>query len=217
MLRLGVIDDHPAIADAIARRAEAAGDVAVVTVARTAVDGAILLRSPDLDVVILDLDLGAGPNGLALLTAAATDIGPRGRPPVIVVSATRTPSLVRAAVELGASGYLVKTADVDEILLAARTVVAGGTWYRATDLQASATAPRAPSGRELGVLDLLVNGLTNDEIGLRLGLSVKTVESHLRRLFDRYGVASRTELAVLAVREGWVGSGATGPNPSTRS
>jgi DNA-binding NarL/FixJ family response regulator len=216
MLRLGVVDDHPAIADAIARRAETAGDVAVVAVARTAVDGAMLLRSPDLDVVILDLDLGPGPNGLALLSAVAAEAA-RGRPVVIVVSALRTPSLVRAAVELGASGYLVKTADVDEILLAARTVVAGGSWYRTTDLQASATAPRAPSDRELGVLDLIVGGFTNDEVGLRLGLSVKTVESHLRRLFDRYGVASRTELAVLALREGWVGSGGAGPGSAARS
>ena len=211
MIRLGVVDDHPAIADAIARRAESAGDVEVAAVARTAADGAVLLSSADLDVVILDLDLGDGPSGLELLSAPVAG----RRPPVIVVSATRTPSLIRAAVELGASGYLVKTADVDEILLAARTVLAGGTWYRAADLQASATAPRAPSGRELGVLGCVVGGLTNDEVGLRLGLSVKTVESHLRRLFDRYGVASRTELAVLALREGWVGSG-TGPEPPGR-
>ena len=209
MIRLGVVDDHPAIADAIARRAEAAGDLEVAAVARNATDGAALLRSTDLDVVILDLDLGQGASGLELLSDAAHG----QRSPVIVVSAVRTPSLVRAAVELGASGYLVKTADVDEILLAARTVVAGGTWYRAADLQASATAPRAPSGRELGVLGCVVAGLTNDEVGLRLGLSVKTVESHLRRLFDRYGVASRTELAVLAIREGWVSPG----NPSPAS
>lgn len=212
MIRLGVVDDHPAIADAIARRAESAGDVEVVAVARSAADGAALLQSADLDVVILDLDLGDGPSGLELLSARPS--GPA--PAVIVVSATRTPSLVRAAVELGASGYLVKTADVDEILLAARTVVAGGTWYRAADLQASATAPRAPSGRELSVLGCIVGGLTNDEVGLRLGLSVKTVESHLRRLFDRYDVASRTELAVLALREGWVGSGGTRPDPPGR-
>lgn len=216
MLRLGVVDDHPAIADAIARRAEAAGDVAVVAIARTAAEGAALLRSPDLDIVILDLDLGPGPNGLALLSAAG-QVAASGRPAVIVVSAARTPSLVRAAVELGASGYLTKTADVDEILLAARTVLAGGSWYRATDLQAAAIAPRPPSGRELEVLELIVGGLTNDEVGLRLGLSVKTVESHLRRLFDRYGVASRTELAVLALREGWVGSGGTGPGGPGRT
>jgi DNA-binding NarL/FixJ family response regulator len=212
MIRLGVIDDHPAIADAIAAGARTGGDVEVAAVARTAAEGAVLLRTPGLDVVIVDLDLGAGPSGLELLSGAVTAT----RPPIIVVSAIQTPSLIRAAVELGASGYLRKTADIEEILLAARTVVAGGTWYRAADLQASAMAPRAPSGRELRVLDFVVGGLTNDEVGLRLGLSVKTVESHLRRLFDRYGVASRTELAVLAVREGWVGSGGPEQAPPTR-
>ena len=54
------------------------------------------------------------------------------------------------------------------------------------------------------VLALLCGGASNDEIGVRLGVTEKTVESHLRRLFDRYGVLSRTELAVLALREGWV-------------
>lgn len=208
MIRLGVADDHPAIAEAIGRRAELAGDIEVVAVARSGADAAILLASADLDVLILDLDLGAGPSGLELLGARSP-----GGPAVIVVSAARTPSLVRAAMERGAAGYLAKTADVDEIVLAARTVAAGGTWYRTTDLQALTTAPRPPSGRELGVLALVAGGLTNDEIGLRLGLSVKTVESHLRRLFDRYGVASRTELAVLGLREGWVGGGGSADPP----
>jgi DNA-binding CsgD family transcriptional regulator len=53
-------------------------------------------------------------------------------------------------------------------------------------------------------LRLLARGSTNDEIAMGLGISIKTVESHLRRLFGRYGVLSRTELAMLAVREGWV-------------
>ena len=69
------------------------------------------------------------------------------------------------------------------------------------------SAPRRPSDRELEVLRLLTTGASNDEIAGRLGLSDKTVESHLRRMFDRYGVLSRTELAVLAVREGWAGAG----------
>jgi DNA-binding NarL/FixJ family response regulator len=209
VIRLGVVDDHPAIAEAIARRAELAGDIEVAATARTAEEARALLDSRDLTVVVLDLDLGAGPSGLELLGARPRDTGP----PVIVVSAARTPSLVRAALERGAAGYLAKTADVDEILLAARTVAAGGTWYRTADLQALTSAPRPPSGRELGVLALVAAGLTNDEIGLRLGLSVKTVESHLRRLFDRYGVASRTELAVLALREGWVAGGAASEPP----
>lgn len=209
MIRVGVADDHPAIAEAIARQAERAGDIEVAAVARSATDAATLLASGELDVLILDLDLGAGPSGLELLGGRRAGVGPA----VIVVSAARTPSLVRAALERGAVGYLAKTADVAEILLAARTVAGGGTWYRTADLQALTTAPRPPSGRELGVLALVANGLTNDEIGLRLGLSVKTVESHLRRLFDRYGVASRTELAVMSLREGWVGGGAGADAP----
>jgi DNA-binding NarL/FixJ family response regulator len=60
------------------------------------------------------------------------------------------------------------------------------------------------SGREREVLQLVVDGASNDEIGSRLGISSRTVESHLRRLFERHGVASRTELAARALREGWL-------------
>ena len=54
------------------------------------------------------------------------------------------------------------------------------------------------------VIGLIADGATNAEVGAALGLSEKTVESHLRRMFDRYGVLSRTELAVLAIEEGWI-------------
>jgi DNA-binding CsgD family transcriptional regulator len=63
---------------------------------------------------------------------------------------------------------------------------------------------RPPSRREIEVVHLVAAGRSNDEIARELALSLKTVESHLRRLFDRYGVANRTELAVLAIRERWV-------------
>ncbi len=54
------------------------------------------------------------------------------------------------------------------------------------------------------MIGLLAAGRSNDEIALELGITVRTVESHLRRLFARYGVFSRTELAMVAVREGWI-------------
>ena len=63
---------------------------------------------------------------------------------------------------------------------------------------------RRPSDREIDVIDLLVAGASNEEIARELVLSLKTVETHLRRLFGRYDLTNRTELAVLAVREGWV-------------
>ncbi len=66
------------------------------------------------------------------------------------------------------------------------------------------SAPRRPSDREIVVLGLIGAGASNAEAARSLGLSEKTIESHLRRLFDRYGVLSRTELAVLAIDERWI-------------
>jgi DNA-binding NarL/FixJ family response regulator len=60
------------------------------------------------------------------------------------------------------------------------------------------------SAREFDVVRLVVDGRSNDEIGSALGIGSKTVESHLRRLFERFAVASRTELATRALREGWL-------------
>ena len=60
------------------------------------------------------------------------------------------------------------------------------------------------SARELEVVRLVVDGRSNDEIGAALGIGAKTVETHLRRLFERFEIGSRTELAARALREGWL-------------
>ena len=125
-------------------------------------------------------------------------------PAVLLLSGFGHASVVRAAIDRGAAGYLDKGAEVDAIVDAIRTVAGGGTVFRASDLAASREAPRRPSDREIEVIAGVVAGSTNAEVATALGLSEKTVESHLHRLFDRYGVLSRTELAVLAIDEGWV-------------
>jgi two-component system response regulator DesR len=123
---------------------------------------------------------------------------------VLLLSGFGHQSVLRAAVERGAAGYLDKGAEVGEIVDAIRVVAAGGTVFRAADLAASRAAPRRPSDREIEVIVAVAAGATNAEVAAGLGLSEKTVESHLHRLFDRYGLLSRTELAVLAMNEGWV-------------
>jgi DNA-binding NarL/FixJ family response regulator len=115
-------------------------------------------------------------------------------------------SFLRAAFESGAAGYLSKAAELDEIIEAVIAVAGGETRFPAVTLRALRDAPRRPSPREIETIRLLARGSTNDEIATGLGISIKTVESHLRRLFGRYGVLSRTELAMLAVREGWLGT-----------
>ena len=194
-IRVLLVDDHPAILDAVAAGVRAADDLELAGTARTALDGA----GGSIDVVVSDVQLAGDAEGLRLLDAMPSD-----GPAVLLLSSYDQPPLIRSAFERGAAGYLIKTSPVAEILDAVRTVAAGGTAFTAAMLRTIRSAPRRPSDREIEVLGLLCAGASNDEIGSRLGVTEKTVESHLRRLFDRYGVLSRTELAVLALREGWV-------------
>jgi DNA-binding NarL/FixJ family response regulator len=199
-IRVVLVDDHPAILDAVGSAVQAAPDLTLAGTARSLEDAlALLAVAGAVDVVVTDVQLAGEAEGLRLLDA----IGGEG-PGVLLLSSFDQPPLVRTAFERGAAGYLLKTSELPEILDAIRTVAGGGTMFSAAMLRTIRTAPRRPSDREVEVLTLVCAGATNDEIGGRLGVSDKTVESHLRRLFDRYGVLSRTELAVLALREGWV-------------
>jgi DNA-binding NarL/FixJ family response regulator len=204
---LAVVDDHPAIALAIQAAIQAEpGDAAMprvrfVGAARTVREArALLARDDDRpDIVLCDIQLEAGIDGLDVISAAHE----AGAQAIVLTSFDRS-SLMRAAFERGASGFLDKKTEPTEILAAVRAVAAGGTAFSAATLDAARYAPRPPSLREIEVIREIQRGATSDEIGGRLGISTRTVESHLRRLFDRYGVVSRAELAVLAINEGWV-------------
>jgi DNA-binding NarL/FixJ family response regulator len=206
-IRVFVVDDHPAIAIAVQAAAAAETgaherDVVVVGTARTVEDAIGPVSSPGPggpDIVLCDVQLQAGTDGLQVVQRAVA----AGRRVIVLTSFDRS-SFMRAAFERGASGFLHKGADVAEILGAVRLVAAGGTAFAASSLDAVRSGPRPPSEREIDVMRELQRGASNEEIGARLGIARRTVESHLRRIFDRYGVVSRTELAFLAVREGWI-------------
>jgi DNA-binding NarL/FixJ family response regulator len=202
VVRVVVVDDHPAILDAVGRGVLAASDLELAGTARSLEEALRLLTGAAAiatDVVVSDVQLAGEAEGLRLLDAIGSD-----GPSILLLSSFDQPPLIRTAFERGAAGYLRKTSEVVEILDAIRTVAAGGTAFSASMLRAIRSAPRRPSDREIEVLTLVCAGASNDEVGAQLGVTEKTVESHLRRLFDRYGVLSRTELAVLALREGWV-------------
>ena len=203
-----VVDDHPAIGLAI----EAAignetpvgterRPIRVVGSARRVSEALEVLADPARrpDVVLCDIQLETGIDGLDVVDAAH-----QARAKSIVLTSFDRSSLMRAAFERGASGFLHKSVDMSAILAAVRTVADGGTAFSAANLDAARYAPRPPSGRELEVIRELQSGATSQEIGVRLGISGRTVESHLRRLFDRYGLVSRTELVVMAISEGWL-------------
>ncbi|MEO7664391.1 MAG: response regulator transcription factor [Candidatus Limnocylindrales bacterium] len=202
-IRLGLVDDHPAIEAAIEAAARAA--VPAITLshaARTADEGialATLTAAERPHVVLSDLQLGGGLEGIRVIEALAA----AGIRAIAFTSFDRA-SLMRAVFEAGGVGFVSKASEMDDVIAAVRTVAAGGTAFTVEAIGAARSAPRAPSERERAVLRGIVSGATSDEVGVRLGISGRTVESHVRRLFDRYGVVSRTELAVLADREGWI-------------
>lgn len=205
MIRLAVVDDHPAIAAALAAAILDRRDLALVGTAMTAADAAGLVERTAPDVVLCDIWMDGAPAGLDVL-ADLTGPTRRNPPRVLILSGFDQPSFLRAAFEGGAAGYISKSSPVEEIVAAVLAVARGETAFPAVTLRALRDAPRRPSAREMSAIRLLARGASNDEIAAGLGISIKTVESHLRRLFGRYGVLSRTELAMLAVREGWLGT-----------
>ena len=204
-IRVAVVDDHPSIALAIRAAIEDAGpgtppltfgwSARSVDEARARLAGA---ADPS-HVVLCDAQLQAGLDGLDVIELARA----AGARAIVFTSFDRS-SLMRAAFERGASGFLDKSAEADEIVSAIRAVASGGTAFSASALDAARTAPRPPSAREIAVIQGVRDGSTSDEIGRQLSISTRTVESHLRRMFDRYGIVSRTELAVFAIQQGWV-------------
>lgn len=197
MIRLAIVEDHPAIADGLVALLRDSADVTVVGIAGELPDAIALIERESPDVVLCDIRLGHSGDGFELIRAA-----PGHR--FIMLSAYTYPSYHVRAIELGARGFLSKMATVAEILAAVRTVAAGGTAFPPAARRALDDALRSPTPRELQIILLVAEGHSNAEIADRLSLRPKTVESQLRRLFDRYDVSSRTALVHLADRQGWI-------------
>jgi DNA-binding NarL/FixJ family response regulator len=197
MIRVALVEDHPAIAEGLAALIQGAPDVAVVGTARDAPSASALIEQAAPDIVLCDIRLLDGGDSFDLVGRH------RDGPAFIILTAYWYPSYHVRAIELGARGYLSKMATIDQILSAVRTVAAGGTAFPPAARQAANDALRVPTPRELEILALVAEGISNAEIAEQLSLKVKTVESQLRRLFDRYDVASRTALVRLAARQGW--------------
>jgi DNA-binding NarL/FixJ family response regulator len=204
-IRVAIVDDHPVLREGTAALLAAQPGLEIAGVAGTIDEAAALIDATSVDVVLLDIRLGAD-SGLRWLTGPGAVQDPatldRPRPAVVVLTSYDYPQYAEAALRLGASGFVLKTAPIAELLDAIRRAAAGGLAFA---VRPSAAAARVRlSERELDVVRLVVDGRSNDEIAARLGIGAKTVESHLRRLFERLDIASRTELATRALREGWL-------------
>ena len=192
------MDDHPVVAEGTAAVLRGTGDLQVVGVAPSieVAEAAGLFDGGRVDVLLLDIRLGPD----SWLRALGDDAGP-DRPAVIVLTAYDYPQYADAALRLGAAGFVLKTAPLAEQIDAIQRVASGGLAF---SIRPGGGSIARLSPREHDVVRLVAAGRTNDEIGADLGIGSKTVETHLARLFERLGVASRTELAMRAIREGWL-------------
>jgi len=133
---------------------------------------------------------------------ALAERGPGPAPAVLVVSSFKTSQYIAAATRFGAAGFLLKTVPLPALIEAIRAVAAGRTVFTADQLDQSFVALTL---REREVLRWAMEGLSNKEIGARMGTSRKTVEAHLSDIYARYGIlGGRVELSIRAAEEGWL-------------
>ncbi len=135
---------------------------------------------------------------------------------VIAVTSFIEEARIRAALEAGATGYLLKDADASDVVDAIRAAVAGEVRLDPAVAAALALSMRTPASsaesltpREREVITLVAEGRTNREIGKRLGVAERTARTHVSNILAKLGLASRTQAAMWAVREGLVDAAET--------
>jgi DNA-binding NarL/FixJ family response regulator len=161
------------------------------------------IAEADADVVVTDYRRGVG-----LATATVGPIGRRHGPRIVVVTTTDRECEIRAALARGVQGYLLVGCASDELAAAVRAVHRGERTLclKVVTRLADNLAFDPLTSREEDVLRLLVEGLCNKSIADRLDIEVGTVKSHLRALFGKLQVSSRTQAVALAQRRGLLGS-----------
>lgn len=199
-VRLLLADDHPVVRAGLRAVLDTEEDFAVVAEAATAERAVELAAAGAFDVVLMDLQFGPGRMHGSEATAAIT--ARPGSPRVLVLTTYDTDADILAAVEAGASGYLLKDAPPEELSAAVRTAAAGqsalapAVAHRLMDRMR--TPAQALTRRELEVLQLVGDGLSNQQISKKLFLSQATVKSHLVHIYAKLGVDSRTSAVAAA-------------------
>jgi DNA-binding NarL/FixJ family response regulator len=213
-IKVFVVDDHAVVRRGLQAFFDSEPDIEVVGAADGGSQALDLLerldaqgRSPD--VIVMDVQMRPvnGIESTRLIRARYDDVA------VVVLTSYADDELVRGALEAGASGYILKDADTDEVAAAVRAADRGelqldpAVARRLLSSLGAASRGQAKTDlttREVEVLRLVGVGAANKEIALQLGISERTARTHVSNILGKLGLASRTQAALWAVREGLV-------------
>jgi DNA-binding NarL/FixJ family response regulator len=199
MIKIMIADDHAIVREGLKQLFLLYADLQVTQVA---VDGAEVLqflRTADVDLLLLDMTM-PGIHGIDLITRIRVE---NAKLPILVLSMHNEPQIARRALLAGASGYLTKDSEPEVLLAAIRKIASGGK-YIAPELaeamlfdagSAGKTGPQEIlSEREFNILNLLVRGISVNQIADELFISNKTVSTHKARLMQKLNLQNNTEL-----------------------
>jgi DNA-binding NarL/FixJ family response regulator len=216
-IRLILADDHAVVRSGTRQLLERQPDFTIVGEASDGIEAIDLTRELQPDVVLMDVRM-PGVSGVEATRQIKSEF-PQIK--VLVLTAHDDDQYVFALLQAGANGYLLKTADTDELVQAIRLVASGQsalspevTGKVVAQFSSGKILPdilannqddfNGLTDRELSILKLVGRGLSNKQAGKRLGISDRTVQAHLSNIFSKVGVSSRTEAAMYAVRKGWI-------------
>ncbi|EFL10076.1 MULTISPECIES: response regulator transcription factor [Actinomycetes] len=198
-IRVVLCDDHAMVRAGLRALLAGAGGIEVVGEASTGQEAINLAAALRPDVVLMDLQLGDGMDGVEAIRRLRAAAEP---PRVLVLTTYDTDADITRSIEAGATGYLLKAESADELYAAIRAAAAGRTALSAPvadRMMAQLRAPRpALTDRERDILEQLAQGLGNREIARRLFISEATVKTHLGRIYEKLGVDTRAGAVAVA-------------------
>lgn len=190
--RVLLVDDHPVVRAGLRALLDSHREISVVAEASDALAAQQRSHGEDIDVVVMDIQMGPGPTGIDATRA----IRAAGGPPVVILTTYDTQADILAALEAGAIGYLLKDAPPESLRQAVLDAAAGRPILSpqvTAQLVARTTQPStALSPRELEILKLAATGASNRGMAKQLFISEATVKTHLVHIYGKLGVDNRT-------------------------
>lgn len=195
--RVLIVEDHPLYREGLLAMLQRSAPLLQCRVADSASAALLQMRAHlDVDLVLSDLALPGGMDGLALLARVGQEFPTAAR---VLVSGSDDPTLVEQARRAALMGYLPKALEPAMWVHALSCILAGDPWFPPTALRED-----APSERQVVILQHLAAGRGNKEIARELGITARTVKYHLGEVYSRLSAANRTEAVARASARGWI-------------